>query len=234
MDEALAPLLPGGGLRRGTSLTIHGHGSLTLATALAAESSRRGGWVVAVGMAELGVSALAERNPCLERWALIDLADAAERGRGARVSADVLGAVVSGFDLVLLGSGVRAGAVTARRLSARLREHGAVLIWVLGASVPASSSASAYFGAGLQPELRLSIERPQWTGIGDGHGRLLARQAEVVVSGRGAAARSRRMLMWLPFTDGRVARVRPGEALKNMPSHAHDQEQQDHEQLLAV
>ncbi len=53
-------LLPEGSIRRGTVVSVHGHGSVTLAVALAAEASRRGSWVAVVGMADLGVSALAE------------------------------------------------------------------------------------------------------------------------------------------------------------------------------
>ena len=49
------------------------------------------------------------------------------------------------------------------------------------------------------------IEQTRWAGIDGGHGRLLARQAEVTVGGRGAASRLRRMLMWLPSEDGRVS-----------------------------
>ncbi|MCY3619228.1 MAG: hypothetical protein F4Z00_11240, partial [Acidimicrobiaceae bacterium] len=67
VEEALAPLLPEGSIRRGAAVAVGGHGSMTLAVALAAEASRRGSWVAAVGMADLGVAALAERGVDLER-----------------------------------------------------------------------------------------------------------------------------------------------------------------------
>ena len=89
MEETLSPLLPEGGIRRGTAVAVSGHGAMTLAIALAAEASRRGSWVAAVGMADLGVSALAERGVDLERWALIGLPIATRDGR---LTADVLGA----------------------------------------------------------------------------------------------------------------------------------------------
>ena len=120
VEDTLGALLPESGIRRGTTLTVCGHGSVTLATALAAEASRRGSWVAAVGMADLGVSALAERGVDLRRWALVDL-PAVARGqalRGNSVAADVLGAVVGGFDLVLVGSQFQARGATARRLTA--------------------------------------------------------------------------------------------------------------------
>ena len=201
VEEALAPLLTEGSIRRGTAVEVGGHGSMTLATALAAEASRRGSWVAAVGMADLGVAALAERGADLDRWTLVDL----PAGVGDSAAADVLGAAVSGFDLVLLGPAIRVAGATARRLLARMREHGTSLICALG-------RASANLATGLEPELRMMIEQTQWTGIDDGHGRLLARQARVTVAGRGAASRSRRILMWLPSANGRVACAEPGQA----------------------
>lgn len=207
MEGTLERLLPEGSIRRGTVVAVGGHGSVTLAMALAAEASRRGSWVAAVGMADLGVSALAERGVDLERWALVD-PPVGDRGRGgwsAGLAADVLGAVVGGFDLVLLGPGIRVAGATARRLLARMREHGTSLICALG-------SAPVEVAAGLVPEVRLMIEQTLWTGIDDGHGRLLARQAEVTVGGRGAASRPRRMLLWLPSADGRVAFADPDKA----------------------
>ena len=199
MEEALEVLLPEGGIRRGTAVAVSGHGSMTLAVALAAEASRRGSWVAAVGMADLGVAALAERGVDLERWALIDLPGAT---RSRSLMADAVGAVVGGFDLVLLGSAARVGGATARQLLARMREHGASLICALG-------DASTDIASGLQPEVRLMIEQTRWTGINNGHGRLLARQAEVAIGGRGAASRPRRIAMWLPSEDGRVACADP-------------------------
>ena len=199
VEGALAPLLPEGSIRRGTAVAVGGHGSMTLATALAAEASQRGSWVAAVGMADLGVAALAERGIDLDRWALVDLPAA---GRHSSTAADVLGAAVGGFDLVLLGPATRVAGVTARRLLARMREHGASLICALG-------GASTDIVSGLQPEVRLMIEQTRWTGIDGGHGRLMARRAEVTVGGRGAASRPRRMLVWLPSEDGRVACADP-------------------------
>ena len=199
VEGALAPLLPKGSIRRSTAVAVGGHGSTTLAVALAAEASRRGSWVAAIGMADLGVAALAERGVDLDRWALVDLPAV---GRDRSTAADVLGAVVGGFDLVLLGSAARMGGATARRLLARMREHGASLICALG-------GASKDIVSGLQPEVLLMIEQARWTGIDGGHGRLLARQAEVTVEGRGAASRPRRVLIWLPSQDGRVACADP-------------------------
>ena len=202
MEETLSALLPEGGIRRGTAVAVGGHGSMTLAMALAAETSRQGSWVAVVGIADLGVAALAERGVDLGRWTLVDLP---ARGRDKSIAADVLGAVVGGFDLVLVGPAIQIAGATARRLLARMREHGTSLICVLG-------SASTDMAAGLHPEVRLMIEQTRWTGIDGGHGRLLARWAEVTVGGRGAASRPRRIAMWLPSEDVRVACAEPGRA----------------------
>lgn len=208
VEEALGTLLPEGSIRRGTVVSVHGHGSVTLAVALAAEVSRRGSWVAAVGMADLGVSALAERGVDLGRWALVDLPAAVRGGdtRSGSLEADVLGAVVGGFDLVLLGPAVRTTGTTARRLLARIRENGTSLICVFGHDSSRDSTT------GIQPEVQVKIEQTRWIGIDNGHGRLLARQAEVVVGGRGAASRLRRMLMWLPSANGQIAGAEPGQA----------------------
>ena len=204
MEEALAPLLPEGSIRRGAAVAVSGHGSMTLAMALTAEASRRGSWVAAVGMADLGVAALAERGVDLGRWALVDF-PVEVRSRDRSLSADVLGAVVGGFDLVLVGPGVRVAGATVRRLLARMREHGTSLICALG------GDASGHVVQWPPAELRMMIEQTRWTGIGDGHGRLVARQAEVTIWGRGAASRPRRIPMWLPSEDGRVACAEPGQ-----------------------
>ncbi len=209
VEEALSALLPQGGIRRGTAVSVGGHGATTLAMALAAEASRRGSWVAVVGMADLGVTALAERDVDLQRWVLLD---PPERGRGPTMAADVLGAAVGGFDLVLLGPAVRVAGATARRLLARMRDHGTSLICALSG---AADGSVADMAAGLQPEVRLSIEQPRWSGIDDGHGRLLARRVEVAVEGRGAASRPRRMLIWLPSEDGRVIRAEPDQATES-------------------
>ena len=211
VPEALQTLLPEGGIRRGTAVSVEGQGAVTLATALASEASRRGSWVAAVGMTGLGVAALAERNVDLSRWALIGLPDSLA---ASRFTADVLGALVSGFDLVLLGSGVRLGGTATRRLTARMREHGTSVICVASSVLAIGRGAGrGRFDPGdLRPEIRVTIERARWTGIDAGHGRLLARHVEVTVGGRGAASRPRRMRLWLPSEDGRVACAQPFES----------------------
>jgi hypothetical protein len=102
----------------------------------------------------------------------------------------VVAAFLDAVDVVLVRPPPRLPAAQARRLAARARERGAVLVPLGAWSEPA--------------DLRLAVTASAWQGLGQGHGHLLARQAEVTIAGRGAAARERRFLLWLPSPDGTI------------------------------
>ena len=177
----LAGLLPEGGLRRGSTVAVSGATSLALA--LLAGPSQAGSWCAAVGLRSLGLVAAAEVGVALERFPLV-----------ARPGDDwpaVVAALVDAVDVVLvcLPRHVRGG--DARRLAAKVRDRGAVLI---------TTGGSAAFAA----DVRLSVAASAWEGLGNGHGRLRARRMDVVASGRGAAARERRVSLWLPAAAGGV------------------------------
>ncbi len=199
--DELTPLLTQPGLVPGTVLAAQGPGALTLATAFAAEVSRTGGWVTAVGLGRMGVSAVAERGASLDRWAFVDQPGSA--------AAEVLNALVGNVDVILLAGSVRLAAAHSRRLRTRLRERGTVVIEV-GASNPAGArgvGASNPAGA-FSPDVTMTVERAAWTGLGHGHGRLRERRAEVVAAGRGAASLPRRAVLWLPDASGHITAVR--------------------------
>jgi hypothetical protein len=99
-------------------------------------------------------------------------------------------AFLDAVDVVLVRSPAGLPAALARRLAARARERGAVLVPLGAWSEPA--------------DLRLAITASDWHGLGQGHGSLRARRVEVVASGRAAAARERRVLLWLPSPDGTI------------------------------
>ena len=214
VSDELVSLLAQPGLVRGSVLAAQGLGALTLATAFAAEVSRTGGWVTAVGLGRMGVSAVAERGASLDRWVFVD-----EPGDAA---AEVLNTLIGNVDVILLAAGVRLAAAHSRRLRTRLRERGTVVIEVspagsrgVGASNPAgtrgvgASNPAGTRGVGaFSPDVTLTVERAAWTGLGHGHGRLRERRAEVVAVGRGAASLPRRAVLWLPDTDGRITAVR--------------------------
>jgi hypothetical protein len=186
---ALEPLLPGAGLRRGATIAIRTaagtDGATSLALALVAEASRAGSWVAAVGLPSLGLAAADELGVALERFVLVA---APERDAWGGVVA----ALVDGFDLLLLHAGRTAvRTADARRLIARARERGAVLVQ-LGAGWPDGA------------DVTLEVTRSRWEGLDAGHGHLQARKVRVVGGGRGEASRPRRADLWLPGPDGEV------------------------------
>jgi hypothetical protein len=179
---ALRPLLPGQGLRRGTTVAVGR--SAALALALVAGASAAGSWVAAVGLPDLGIVAAAETGIALERLALVP-------APGTRAWPTVVAALLDAVDVVLVRPPAGLPAGQARRLAARARERGAVLVPLGTWSEPA--------------DLRLAVAASAWHGLGQGNGRLQARWVEVVVGGRGAAGRERRVRLWLPGPDGTIA-----------------------------
>jgi hypothetical protein len=203
---ALDGLLPAAGLRRGTTAAVDARpgvaGATSLALALAAGASQAGSWVAAVGLGSLGLVAAAEMGVAFERLVVI-----ADPGGGRAGWASVVAALADGFDVVLVaaGGGAAGGAAgggrlrpaDARRLVARVRERGAVLVAV-GGDLPERS------------HVRLSVEAGAWEGLEPtGLGRLSARRAVVVAGGRGEASRPRRAHLWLPSATGEVAPADP-------------------------
>lgn len=183
---ALGALLPGGGLRRGSTVAVAG--STSLALALLAGPSAAGSWCAVVGMPSLGLVAAAEVGVAIGRLALV-----AAPGRDW---AAVVAALLDALDVVVVQVPDRAvRAADARRLAARARERGAVLV-----------PLGRWDGA----DVRLSVARSAWEGLdGGGSGHLRARLVDVVAEGRGAAARPRRARLWLPAADGTIAPAEP-------------------------
>jgi hypothetical protein len=192
---ALVPLFPDGGLRRGTTLAVGGAAATSLALAVAAGPSGDGSWVGVVGMPSLGLLAAAELGVALDRLVLV--APPEDSGPDAWVS--VLATLVDGMDVVLAAvpRGARLG--DARRLSARVRERGAVLVLVDEARQGAAGGIGPF-----EPELRLRGADVAWEGLEPGAGHLRARRLVVEAGGRRAAARPRRAALWLPDADGQV------------------------------
>jgi hypothetical protein len=134
----------------------------------------------------------------------IDLSRLALVPEPGRAFANVVAALIDAIDVVLVSPphGVRPG--DARRLAARARERGSVLV-ILEPGIPQRRAAS---GWPVPPDLRWVPVAAQWQGLGSGHGHLRARRVEVEVSGKGAAARLLRSELWLPAVDGTVRAVR--------------------------
>ena len=174
--DPLGALLPDGGLRRGSVVTLAGASGVTsVLLPLLAAATATGEWAaVAEPGATLGGAAADEAGVALERCAIV-----------RNVPPDrwtvVVAALLEGAALVAawVPAGVRLG--DARRLVARARERGAVLVAM--ESVPGARSVTWPAEAAL----RLRVQSGPWHGLAPGHGLLSERDLQVRVEGRGAA-----------------------------------------------
>lgn len=195
--ESLATMFPEGRLRRGITVAVRGPGSTTLGFALAASASSAGSWVAMVGVADANLATAAELGVALERVAVM-------HPLPAQWSATVA-AVIGAFDIVVLAPCHRVSASDARRLMARARERGSVLITLMRTGPSGSSGAGVM--ARSWPErvdAELSISTLRWQGLGQGHGNLRARVARVDMTGRRELARPRQGEFVLPDASGRL------------------------------
>lgn len=187
---ALAPLLPGGGLRPGTAVSVAGDTGLLLALGAGAFTEKAGdaAWAAAVGLPELGLSAAAGYGYDLRRLLLAD--------HPGTHWPDVVAALAGAVGLILLRPTGPVAPALAARLTAVLRRNRCALL-----------VAGPWPGA-VQ---RLSIRTGRWFGLGDGHGQLTGRQVEAVAEGRGTATRPRTARLWLPDAQGAVRALAPAE-----------------------
>ena len=178
----LGALLPAGGVVRGSVVVVGGErgaGATSLAFGLAAAATVRGEWAAAVDLdATFGAEAAQEVGVALERFAVV------RPGPGGLPPArwaSVVAALLDGVSVVVTELPRYARAVDARRLVARARERGAVLVPVEGTRTtwPAESS------------LRLHADGGTWEGLRAGAGLLAERVVQVRVDGQGTAARTR-------------------------------------------
>ena len=195
--ESLATLFPDGRLRRGITVAVRGPGSTTLAFALAASASSSGSWVAMVGVADANLATAAELGVALERVAVM-------HPLPAQWSATVA-AVIGAFDIVVLAPCHSVSAGDARRLMARARERGSVLITLtrVGPSGPSRAGVTARAWP-ERVDAELSISTLRWQGLGQGHGHLRARVARVDMTGRRELARPRQGEFVLPDASGRL------------------------------
>jgi hypothetical protein len=182
---ALRPLLPDGGLRRGSTVNVQGVGATSLAFALLAEINAAGAWCAAVGFDSLGLLAARHAGLTLSRFVLVP--------NPGRDWPTIVAALLDAFEIVLLQPPSRSSLKLQRRLAARIRERDRVLV-SLGAQEP----------PGMSPDVRLIGTTSVWEGLGWGFGHLRSRQLQVRAEGRRLAGRPRHATVWLPDPDGRV------------------------------
>jgi hypothetical protein len=178
----LTGLLPWGGLRRGSTVSVHESTALLLS--LVAEASRAGSWCALVGLPGVGLAAADEAGLDLARTALVP--------RPGPRPASVVAALVDGLDVVVLGGASAWRAGDRQRLAARVRQKGAVLIPV---------------GAWPGADAELHATGGTWSGLlGDGAGRLRSRRVHLRCAARGRG-RDRREDVLLPGPEGHVTGV---------------------------
>ena len=189
VHEAFHPLLAA--LGRGRSVGCEGVTATSLALALAAEATATGAWLAVVDVPWLGVEAAAELGVPLERLVRVD------PGRGSQSGAwaELMAAVLDGFELVVTRVPARVDAGTVRRVQARVQARGAVVLLV--------GTTRAW-----STDVTLRATRSTWEGVADGHGHLRARRVAIEAAGR-RIPRPRQAELWLPGPGGCVALAPP-------------------------
>jgi hypothetical protein len=185
----LSRVLPGRGLRRGTTIAVlpgrsWPAGGSSLVLALLAEASRSGSWCAVVGIPAFGAVAAAQVGIALDRLALVPYP--------GPEWPTVVAALIDGVDLVVSAVPTAISGSIASRLTARARQRGCVL-------VP--------YGRWEGADVTLQVVRGEWEGLGQGHGRLRRRQVSISARGRGAASLAKEIKIWMPADSGRFGGV---------------------------
>jgi hypothetical protein len=197
----LEPLLPDGGLVRGKAVSCCGAAAMSLALALAVRATSCGAWLAVVDVPTFGLEAAGEFGIPLERIVRVDPPKSGRFPKSDKSDgvgdtwSQLMAAVVDGFEVVITRVPQRLNPGLARRVQSRLRAREAVMI-TLGRPGPISA------------DTELSAADPQWEGVADGWGYLRGRRVTVSSSGR-RTPQPRRVALWLPGTDGKVALVDP-------------------------
>jgi hypothetical protein len=174
----LRELVPSGVLQRGSTLAAHGPGATSLSLAMAAEAVRTGSFLAIVAPTTFGLGACLDFGIPLRRVVQFALpapsspSSPSRRPDGGAGWAQLVAAVIEGFDLVVVADRRRITASQARQLVARNRERGSVLLRAGGPSWPDA------------PDVRYDLHEPRWSGLGQGHGHLRERALAVKVAGR--------------------------------------------------
>ncbi|WP_454048930.1 hypothetical protein [Cellulomonas sp. Marseille-Q8402] len=195
VPPALTPLLPDG-LRRGSTTAVLGSTSLVLAM-IAAACTAREAWAAVVGQPSLGLLAAAQAGVALDRLAVVP--------RPGVDAPTVVAALLDGIDVVVVGPGTHLADADRRRLMARARDRGSVLL-----------STAPWSGAGTV----LTVEGGRWTGVGEGDGRLRAHELHVTRTGRGSAGQAQDLRVVLPLEVGTDLYGIPGAERPAAPSAA--------------
>ncbi len=181
VPDALAPLIPYGSLRAGSSLAVTGAASTSLLLALAATAAGEDAWCAIAGLPDLGLRAALDAGLDPRRLAIMPAA--------AEQTASVLSALVDGVGVVVLGPHLPLTPALWRALTGRARTRDTL---VLAARPPGRA------------DVQLEATALGWDGLGSGSGRLRRRRLLVASAGRGIAG-DRETTVLLPEVRGMIA-----------------------------
>jgi hypothetical protein len=181
VHPALGSVLPGG-LRRGSTMAVGG--SVSLLLAVLGTASQSGAWCALVGFPRISAEAAVEYGVDLSRLAIVPV-QGVESVSGWTTA---VGALLDAVDVAAVRP-PRLAPGDIRRLTSRARTREAVLI---------------AYGDWPGADVRLTARQGEWSGIGEGYGRLRARRVDVRAEGRGSAARPRTAELWLPKDGGGI------------------------------
>lgn len=200
-------------LQRGSTVACMGDARYSLALALVAGPSQHGAWIGIAGMPLLGLRAAAEVGVALDRVVAVPTVVRidglhTDNTHSAARWAEVLAAMIDGFDVVVLGPHIHgvSGAV-ARRLQAKAKSRGVVTVVVTGSDAAlGSDNAGLQNGGHWWESFDATLSGVStWIGLGHGHGVARARHVHARLNGR-RIHHERRSALWLPDREG-VTRV---------------------------
>lgn len=200
--DVFAPILPGGGLQRGWTIRVGGDSSArALGWALLGGVTTAGGWIAAVNVPGIGLSAAQEVGVAIERVLVVNSPD--------ETWSSAVGALIGAVDVVVFGT-PRHRVVPSehRRMASRARERGSVLI-EFDSSSQHSHRGSPRFSTQLQYDLSFTARPADWVGLGRGHGCLQGRALDVEASGRRIGGGTRHGRFALPAPDGTIKYLEP-------------------------
>lgn len=181
VPSELAQLFPEGGLLRGRILRCSGPAARSVALAMSSAAVSTGRWLALIDVDDLPAEALVEFGIPLDRVVSVSSGSS---------TAEVIGAVLDGFEVVIIGSASMSQGL-ARRVAQRVRSREAVMIAIAGSGA-------------LPVDLELITVDPHWSGIGRGTGRLVSRQVRVERAGR-RSPRSVAVDLVLPAESGAIS-----------------------------
>jgi hypothetical protein len=191
----LSGLLPENLIKRGSVVGLFGTetGSTSLALSILEVATRMDWSTAVVGLTDLDWAAAQEFGVSFDRLFLVPH----PAGRGPEVA----GALIDGFDLVVLGPIAAMPMRLADRLATRARQRRTVLLLLAGEldGTPGSWRRSWW---PVPCDISLTVTANHWEGIGQGYGHLTHRQIDVAVAGRRIRPATSTIRLQVPVSPG--------------------------------